>query len=187
MGLTPKQELDGLDWARISEELVEYVYYRAKVRPLPAGFTADDVVNEAVARLYRGNRKWDSEAKPNIIPHLKLIIKSILSDKGLYGLGAVKVIARGEQIDEELAETGKETEPPWLEKGWDLLLAELKGDQDAIDVIEAVRGFKLNKASEIAELLGCDIKRVYEARRRIKAAAPALMKAMARTSGGGES
>jgi hypothetical protein len=181
MELTAKQELDGVDWVLVAGELLRYVRSRAQVRPLPASYSAEDIVNEAVARLYGKRRAWDSKAKPNIIPHLKLIVKSLLSDKGLYGLGAVKVLGGGEPYGEEEDDAAQEVDTHRWEEEWELLLPELAGDREAMDVVEAIRGFGLAKSGEIAELLEYHVKRVYEARRRIKAA---LDRLEARVSGG---
>ncbi len=168
--MTTKEDLDSIDWVHVSEELVRYVHYRSSCRPLPPGYTVEDIVNEAVARLYGQKRDWDKGRKPNIIPHLKLIVKSMLSDKGLYGLGAVKVISNSEQLNEEVEWQGDNDQSPFMDEAWDALRIELVDDREAIDVIDAIKDFGLKASREIAELLEYDVKQVYEARRRINRA-----------------
>src|SRR3954454_376278 len=64
--------------------LRKYVAYMTSVRGLPAGYgNPDDLIHEAVGKLIDGSRRWDP-SKYAAGAHLKWILKSMLSSKGVY-------------------------------------------------------------------------------------------------------
>lgn len=149
--------------------LRKYIGYMTSVRGLPPGYgSPDDLIHEAVGRLIDGSRSWDP-AKYPVGAHLRWILKSMLSSKGVYQRERNKPlgdIAPGVEPQPETEKTCVLSAEE-AEERWAAVRAEIGDDKDALDYIEAVR-LGIEKPAEIAEMTGIPIERVYEIPRKLK-------------------
>jgi len=173
-------------WRQIESESEEiylrlrgYIGYLTSTRGLPAGYSdLDEIIHEAVGKLLDGARNWDPKTQP-LIRHLRGIVKSMLSKKGLYdreGRRPLGNIAAGiEPVpanEEESLLTVEEAE-----ERWKVVKDVLGDDTEALDYIEAIRlGFET--PAEIAEMTGIPIKRIYEIPRKLRRLGPAIINKM---------
>ena len=67
------------EWEEAIIEITAYALKKIKRYKLPENFTAEDYFQEAVTRLFEERRKWEYEKKPDLIIHLKTIVKSLIS------------------------------------------------------------------------------------------------------------
>jgi hypothetical protein len=177
---------DEAKWRQIESKTEEiylrlrgYIGYLTSTRGLPAGYSDfDEVIHEAVAKLLNGVRNWDPKTQP-LIRHLRGIVKSMLSKKGLYdreGKRPLGNIAVG--VDPVPAAEEKS----WLtveeaEERWKTVKDVLGDDKEALDYIEAIR-LGLETPAEIAEMTGIPVKRIYELPRKLRKLGPAIINKM---------
>ena len=72
------------DWNNIIRHLTHYAIWRAKSyswnsksdEDLPNGNTPQDIALAAIEKVCSGTREWDPEKYPNLLTHLKWIVKS---------------------------------------------------------------------------------------------------------------
>jgi len=82
--MAEEQTLDALnsitdeDWEEAIIEINAYALNKMKGRKLPENFTSEDYFQEAVTRLFEERRKWENKTKPDLIIHLKTIVKSLI-------------------------------------------------------------------------------------------------------------
>lgn len=76
--------LEAADWDEIILKLVDYARWRARCyawasgnpMSLPGGKTPEDVAFEAIEKVWQGVGTWDPDKYPNLLTHLKWIVKS---------------------------------------------------------------------------------------------------------------
>lgn len=175
--------MDELEKLRLLEEQIEaayprlrkYVGFMTSDRGLPPGYgEADDLIHEAVGKLIDGSRSWDP-AKYPVGPHLRWILKSMLSSKGVYQRERKKPlgdIAPGVEPEPQ-AEKSSLLSAEEAEERWNAVKQEIGDDKEALDYIEAVR-LGVEKPAEIAEITGIPIERVYELPRKLRRLGPAI-------------
>ena len=97
MGSDVARRLHEADWDSLLPRLLWYaltnIYEPARL--LPGGRSAEDIVQEAVAKAFSGDRKWDPVRQPDLEAHLRSTIDSILSSKGIFGLKEWKAVVTG--------------------------------------------------------------------------------------------
>ena len=104
--------LNEADWDDIAPRVLVYVRGQMAAKglwALPGGHTAEDVVQEAIKRLYDSKRGWDPARYPNLCLHIQWIAKSLMSTKGLLGLkerDTLKFVAPEDAMDVVTAEDG---------------------------------------------------------------------------------
>ena len=157
--------------------LLSHVRRKTALWPLPPGQTAEDIVDMAWERLIKA-RKWDKTAKPDLLIHLQGIVNSILTKHGLYGrkkdlpLARTMEPAEAEQAillqeeEDDVEDPGNRISPLDAEAAWRTLDEEISGDRELQDVVAAIR-LNAGKPSEIAEITGYRIERVYELQRKL--------------------
>lgn len=105
MAATPKtlsllQEITDNQWAIILKQLIIY----AELRLTKIGFeprtevdsvTGEDFAMEAIKRLFEGERNWDPAKHPDLLIHLKLIIKSLIWN---HIKSSMKSIVRAQEL-----------------------------------------------------------------------------------------
>lgn len=82
--------LQKADWPRISLELTDYagmkvqrLRWRTGSRgDLPQGNTAEDLAYDAIGRVLGGERRWDPDQNPELLPYLKAVVDSLVSHLG---------------------------------------------------------------------------------------------------------
>lgn len=92
-----KRKLNNVDWETVLPEFYAYALARYKYPCLQTSMSPKDLVDEAIKRVLYGERKWDYERHPDIVIHLKLVIKSIVS----HSLDSIKA---EEKCYEEVAQ-----------------------------------------------------------------------------------
>lgn len=78
--------LEAANWKEIIDKLTLYAVWRARRYPwrsgtyrrLPGGQTPEDIAFEAIAKVWQGERSWDPEKYPDLLTHLRWIVKSDL-------------------------------------------------------------------------------------------------------------
>jgi len=95
-------------WGDTLPLLVEYARKRVGWRTwggarggrLPAGREAEDVVYEAIEKVYGGQRVWDPAAKPDLVQYLKDVIESDVHHlaTGFENRGVLTESALGERL-----------------------------------------------------------------------------------------
>ena len=81
-----RKRLESADWIDLSKRL--YNYARRKTNALkflhvpgelPLGHTHQDLVQDAIDRVFRGDRNWDPDNAPDLYVYLTSVIDSLLS------------------------------------------------------------------------------------------------------------
>ncbi len=155
--------------------LRKYVGFMTSDRGLPPGYgNPDDLIHEAVGKLIDGTRSWDPSKYP-VGSHLRWILKSMLSGKGVYQREKNKPlgdVAPGVEPQPESEKSCLLSSEEAAER-WTAVREEIGDDKDALDYIEAIR-LGVEKPAEIAEITGIPIERVYELPRKFKKLGPAI-------------
>ena len=164
--MTLEEALRNNDMNEIMDSMTAYVYGRIKtigVKDLE-GKTPEDFVGEVLMKVAEGERDW-SKAKCSFKVFLFGCLKSHLSNF---------FKAFEQKYDAELPDI--ETEAEIESELKDIALQKLKkdgADQDEIDVFECWIE-NINKPAEIAELLGKNVKEVYNITKRLERKMPKL-------------
>jgi DNA-directed RNA polymerase specialized sigma24 family protein len=175
--------MDESEKLRLLEEQIEAAYPRLRKyvgfmisdRGLPPGYgKPDDIIHEAVGKLLDGSRSWDPSKYP-VGAHLRWILKSMLSSKGVYQRERNKPLGDIAPGVEPKPETEKSSllSAEEAEERWNAVKEEIGDDKEALDYIEAVR-LGVEKPAEIAEMTGIPIERVYELPRKFRKLGPAI-------------
>jgi len=210
---TALERLEAADWRRIIHELAHYAYRLAQRYPwrsgshkiLPEGKTPEDVAVEAIEKLWNGERDWDPEKYPDLLLHLKWIVRSDMGH--LYrssqhlktrrfpetGSGTGEPFNPGESGDSRMGE-----EPPAgsLDPEAELILREqqelelrvkaelyaaVEGDED-LELLLLCFEEGLDKPEAIAAQMGWEISKVYNLKKRLLRKAAALGKTLPKES-----
>lgn len=166
--MTLEEALHSNDMNDIMDSMTAYVYGRIKtigVKDLE-GKTPQDFVGEVLMKVAEGERDW-SKAKCSFKDFLFGCLKS-----HLYSF----FNSFEQKFEEELldieggTESGSESE---LKQITIKMLKEEGADQDEIDVFECWVE-DMNKPAEIAELLGKNVKEIYNITKRLERKMPKL-------------
>lgn len=177
-----KQALDEADWDDIALKLIRFALYLMKekrIKFLPDGMDHEDVAICAMQKVITGQRSWDPVKHPNLLTHLKWIVKSDLSENGLLG----------KNTDEEPVYTDDDElldflhDNPFSEGSEEesfipALLEEIEGDDRLELIVLAIIEGAIAPA-EIAEGTGIPLKDVYSARRKLQRKMNKAMEKMA--------
>ena len=185
--------LEAADWDYIIIRLTYYALYRFKrydwQSNLPKGNSPADVVLNAIRKVWDGTREWDPDKYPDLLKHLKWIVKSDIEHlhsslehmaTGRYPVAIMEdgtrvelknptcehphsISARTLTPEEELiAKQKKERE--------NTLMAELhdavKGDED-LELLLLYFEDGIDRPDAIAGETGWDIKTVYNLKRKL--------------------
>lgn len=161
------------DWDMLVPKLVRHAKFNIydPSRLLPGGQSAEDIVQEAVAKVISGERKWDPVKHPDLEAHLKSIIDSMLSRKGLFGLKEWEAMANVDDPEEWERIAARCQNIDGLAHDAEVFIAAMRdnmqGDAELNDLFDAViEGF--DKPGDISELTGIPVERVYELRRKLE-------------------
>lgn len=166
-------------------------FYRTGQDALPNGESVETLVNSAILRVYTGERRWDPDERPDLLIHLKGIVKSLLwhllesSDNRLLD-------AEPEEPEDDEDKRGwsarQEYETAaWQSSGWhtplgllleserqivgaramELLLEECGKDKVLLDIIQLMRE-RITKPGLLAQNLGLQTKEIYVAIKRLE-------------------
>ena len=184
-------------WDGIILKLTNYAIFKTnrlywKYRTLPQGLTPEDMVMEAINKMFEGKRKWNPSKNPDLYSYLKSVVDSDIShiyETKEYGLTQPFPETEERQEVEELLDRADPTSdhaiyltPPVLNPEETLLEKEkIKGDEATVDLFfEAIKGDKkledlaslimegYTKPAEIAEQMGIDVKEVNNLQKRFR-------------------
>jgi len=181
-------ELTKDQWQELLERLA--LYARRKFQYLgwaakhtdcagPGGKGPEDIASEAIMKVLNGNRPYKPEKYPLFIDFLMSIVDSLISHlaDSFERKKMVPIpLATNEQGDcEEIEFEGKEATPAIIyvhkdiaEKVKTILAEEFKDDSVINDKFLECLGAGYKKPAEISELLGIDIKEIYNAQKRLQ-------------------
>jgi DNA-directed RNA polymerase specialized sigma24 family protein len=166
--MTLEEALHNNDMNEIIDSMTAYAYGRIKtlgVKDLE-GKTPEDFVGEVLMKVAEGERDW-SKAKCSFKDFLFGCLKSHLSN---FFKSFEKVHEDGMPDIESGVESGSESE---LKNIAIKKLKEAGANQDEIDVFECWMD-NMNKPAEIADLLGKNVKEVYNITKRLERKMPKL-------------
>ena len=127
------KQLRGADWNLLSVKLLKFAIALGGRSIIAKGMDTEDVVHEAIAKTFSGERKWNT--KIPLLVHLKEAIRSMLSIKGLYG--CADKTKRHPSPSEELEISPTESENRYTDKLVELK-TKIKGNKDIESVLEAI-------------------------------------------------
>jgi len=185
------------EWERIILQLAKYAtrksrkyFYRTGQDLLPNGDSVESLANQAILKLYSGERDWDPDKYPDLLIHLQGIVKSLLSHLAT-SFDNLKLVAepkepkeedsRGSAVrqDYEMASwqsTGSKTPFEILLDGerqvigsraLEILLIECKDDGLLLGIIGLMQD-GIKKPAALAQILGMQTKEVYVAIKRLE-------------------
>ena len=185
--------LEAANWDEIILDLVNYSLWQARkykwrsgnAAQLPAGKTPADIAFGAIKKVWSKTRDWDPDRYPNLLSHLKWIVKSDMQHLFL---------SKEHQITNRMPEfkDGTENDADYSEidqgpsaEGWLIikekekkLMAELavavKGDEELELLLMCIED-GIVKAEAIALETSWDIKRVYNAKKRFRRVASKIL------------
>jgi len=165
-----REKLSNLDWKSILVELYAYAHARKKYPALQHSMSPEDLVNEAVGKVLSGERKWDYERHPDIVIHLKSVIKSIgshalASEKAIKGRDAELVReANGATAESQMEKIDTES---YYKSLLDEVEAELQDDEELLLMFYAMKEGHL-KDKELVAALDIEIVAVRNAKKRMR-------------------
>jgi len=174
--------LENQDWELISSKLLKYT--KAKINQIhwytghgeaPKGIQAEDIVQEAIYKVLNGERRWNPQQYPDLLTFLKSIIRSEISHL-LKSWDHQHVIST-EKIEmkmdkENLAETPEEIlinaeRKKHLHQYKEKLFELAKDDEEVFFILDCYEN-DIWKPREIANKLGVQTDKVYNALKRLK-------------------
>jgi hypothetical protein len=190
-----KQITDG-QWENIISELARYArrrgckhFYRGGRDLLPNGDSFESLANTAIQKLYSGARDWDPDQRPDLLTHLKGIVKSLVSHS-VESFDNRRLVAEPDepesQDEQRWAERQYYEMAAWRHSGakdpfaillekerqfiadraLGLLVTECKDDRIGLGMIALVRE-GITKPAILAKKLGLEPKQIYAASKRL--------------------
>lgn len=139
---------------------------------LPAGEEAKDLAMEAIRRVLQGSRRWDPDAEPDLLPYLKSVVRSIMSDR----LEKAEREAlepnseEGDQVIDQIPAPGPDPEGDLIaaeeDEAANRMLEALDVDEDKLVLLCILDGTA--KAADISAELGLPVKEVYRIKQKLK-------------------
>ena len=202
------KRLEAADWNDIVIKLTHYAHWRAwryrwrtgNPDQLPAGKTPGDIALTAISKVWAGERDWDPDKYPNLLAHLKWIVKSDMNHL-FTSMGHMTGCRINDSEDQDGPEiTYNEaipdpsaglSEPPQApeeslldqeriaheEKARQELFALVKGDEDLESLLLCIDD-GIDKPELIAKEMGCEVTKVYTLKRKLLRKASAINKIM---------
>jgi RNA polymerase sigma factor (sigma-70 family) len=158
--------LDRHKWNESIVKLTAYVVSLCWLKRiiLPKGLEAEDIVMEAIEKIYTGERTWDHNNDPDLHRFLMSVVKSILSNKITSKEARTSVLYDDKELSVFQAHDNPEAE--MYAKQLDKAIGfKLQGDAQLCLVYKAVKdGYN---PKEIAEDYAIDIETVRNAKKRL--------------------
>ena len=158
--------LDKHNWGESILKLTAYaVYlYGLKTVRLPKGLEPEDLVMDAIEKVYKGIRKWDPEADPDLHQFLMSVVKSILSNETRSADNRVQTGRDYGEAEQQLV-SGSAEEELYAKELDQQISAAMRGDPELCLVYKALKdGFR---PGEIAEEYALEISTVRNAQKRL--------------------
>ena len=179
--------LENADWKEIILKLTHYALQRARVYAwksgksdqLLGGKTPEDIAFEAIEKVLSGIRDWDPDRYPNLLTHLKWVVKSdmehLASSMEHQATGRMPEPEEGEKGYEAIADPSSPTPEDELitrekedleERLKDELYAAVRGDQD-LETLLLCFEEGIDKPETIAAQTGWNVSEVYNLKRKL--------------------
>jgi hypothetical protein len=168
-------------WEKIFDELVCYAkrksrkHYRTGGDLLPNGDSFESLVNTAIQKLYSGERDWNPDQRPDLLIHLKGIVRSLLSHS-VESFDNRRFVAEADEPEMATWRYSGAKDPCaiFLEKerqliadrALGLLVTKCKDDRIALDMIGLMHE-GITKPDILAQKLGIEPKQIYAAAKRL--------------------
>jgi hypothetical protein len=186
------------DWKDIILKLTYYAIQRSKVYRwksgksdrLLGGKTPEDIACEAIEKVLSGNRDWDPDKYPNLLTHLKWIVKSdmdhLASSLEHQTTGRMPEPVDGEEGQADYYETIPDQSPTpeealiirekkdLEERLKDELYAIVEGDEDLEELLLYFEE-GIDKPEIIAKQSGWDVSKVYTLKKKLRRKASKLI------------
>ena len=158
--------LDKHNWEESIVKLTAYAISLCRLKGirLPKGLEPEDLVMDAIEKVYLGIRKWNMDEDPDLHRYLMSVIKSILSNEA--GSMESKVFSGKELGEANFASpTGSIEEELHAEELDRAISAAMRGDPELCLVYKALKdGFK---PGEIADEYAIEVTTVRNAQKRL--------------------
>lgn len=184
--------LEAADWKDIVLRLAHYARWRARRYAwrsgasdlLPGGKTPEDVACEAIEKVWQGTRHWDPDKYPNLLTHLKWIVKSDIEhlfssmehqstqrmterNGGGAESRSLGILPDGGKVKNPEEELIRKEDEIFKEKVKDALYAMVEGNEELETVLLCVEE-GMDKPAVIAEQMECDVSKVNNLKKRLR-------------------
>lgn len=197
---TAQDLLEKEDWDGIILRLTDYAVKKARRYGWRAGKAAEtviggtgpeDVVLEAISKVFDGDRKWNPSKNPDLFHYLRSVVDSLMSHLtesfDCTNIRRMPQSEDGEILEEKLNPADPESDtarhlsrpspnPEQIllrkeqeqaeQKAFDKLMETIKGDDDLETVVLCVMDGMM-KPAEIAEATGFEISHVYQLMKKL--------------------
>jgi DNA-directed RNA polymerase specialized sigma24 family protein len=154
--------LELLDFARYKKRRLDYVKGGGE---LPLGRKPEDLVQDAIKRLFEGDRQWDPDKDPDLCDYLKSVISSIVS--GLLEKTDYEHKDDSRLEDHfDLPSDANPTHNDCLEALRDILEEESSDEEDLENVRLGIEDGM--KPAEISDFFGIEVEKVYTLSRKLR-------------------
>ncbi|MFB6272726.1 MAG: hypothetical protein ABEL51_07515 [Salinibacter sp.] len=154
--------LELLDFARYKKRRLDYVKGGGE---LPLGRKPEDLVQDAIKRVFEGNRQWDPNEDPDLCDYLKSVISSIAS--GL--LEKTNYEHKDDSQLEDHFDLPSDANPTYndcLEALRDILEEESSDEEDLENVRLGIEDGM--KPAEISDFFSIEVEKVYTLSRKLR-------------------
>jgi DNA-directed RNA polymerase specialized sigma24 family protein len=160
------RRLDEHDWNGSILKLTAYVITLCRLaggQGIPSGLEPEDIVMEAIEKVYTGVRKWDPEKDPDLHLYLKSVVKSILSNKvNFAGNRILAGILLEDTLEDQTADAETELYARQLDQS---ISAAMRGDPELCLVYKALKDGL--RPAQIAKEYAIEINTVRNAQKRL--------------------
>jgi RNA polymerase sigma factor (sigma-70 family) len=157
--------LDRHDWEDSIIRLAAYAVSLCRWLPegLPGGLEPEDLVMEAIGKVYNGVRKWDPEKDPDLNLYLMSVVKSILYNTLKLAKNRIgSVMFTEEEVPDPAADPETEMYADQLDQ---YIAMAMRGDPELCLVYKALKDGL--KPAEIAGEYALEETRVRNAQKRL--------------------
>jgi RNA polymerase sigma factor (sigma-70 family) len=160
------QRLDQHDWDGSIIKLTAYVIILCRFtgrQGIPGGIEPEDIVMEAIEKVYTGVRKWDPDKDHDLHLFLKSVVKSILSNK--LNLADNRILA-GVVLEDTLTDQTANPETELYARQLDQSIGTaMRGDPELCLLYKALKDGL--RPAQIAEEYAIEITTVRNAQKRL--------------------
>ncbi len=166
------QEMDDETWGDMYLELLDFARYKRRRLDyvkgggeLPLGRKPKDLVQDAIKRVFEGDRQWDPGKDPDLCDYLKSVISSIVS--GL--LGKTDYEHKDDSMLEDHHDLPSGENPTYNDclEALQEILEEESSDEKGLENVRL--GIEDGmKPSEISDFFGIEVEKVYTLSRKLR-------------------
>jgi RNA polymerase sigma factor (sigma-70 family) len=175
-----EQLLNKHDWPKFILALTAYTISvcRWKHYRLPPGIEAEDIVMQAIEKVYEGKRKWDPERDPDLLKYLKSVVRSLINNE--LGLAASGTLSLDSISADDPAPQYDPDDELYYKQVNQEIAAQMRGDPVCALIF---KGFKDGMTlKEISDEFMVDIEEIRKGRRRLLTIAVRVTKQLSKGS-----